>query len=914
MIQEQPPHNTNDDVGQPSHMAMVEDMMKQANISEGGHDDISAGLDLALKFMNSDETLLQHSDIDDPTHDKDGDKLNRNHSKTDSVASQASLPSHANGNKSASSMALERITSRLSIKSDKSETVAAPASASANSKPNSVAPAGPTAAYSQDGPAGGATTNTNSKAKFKGGLKFRQSIGNIKNVLTRTVSNGPEDLVDGNASGSPVNTTHVSSFKGPMQLHDGGGDPQKQHAKSKSSSSEGGASFSSNYISTSSYSNSHSHSHSHSNNSTAFTSSDSRSPTKAGSVSSGCTVHSTGTHGENDGTNSKIDEFEEIILHDSSSPTAPFNGGGDRTTSPYTNKNTPSGRSNLKRHSHYSRKSISNTHNSPGPDHNPSPSPSLRFSPSPNPSSLKNSPVVHGHHEHERSDSRGSKRLLFDTTVGASSSEEDDDAKLYKSAAPRRVMTKAQYETFRKSIIGTSALGGAGGSDSEDSDDSAGETSGLTKKNKKKSKGGDMDDYDQGDLSSDEEESEASRLKNLRQKFDENNSYRQSVRMRMNQDAHLSVYRQKMMKLTGQNLSLSNNRPYSAFVNSSVDLVNAGAEEDEDDDEYDNVPLGILRAHGFPTGGSHHFARNSTVPATPRPLGESQSVSNLNLGQSSPRPATVGYPGSAGGGGGGGAYETMSLRSMDVKSLNGTSNLRAFGNRRSAIFSHNELTGAPRGLIGEIAREEEARMKRRSMAGLGGYLRSSSTTNLAGAGGASGGGVPTSPSAQSLNGVSPSSGSATKPDAIQMQLQQMMQMQYQMLAQMQGAQPHGQHGHGGSPQLSPGLFGVGGHVQHRPSQSTLPRVGGGRPMMHGGPSQSSLPLHRMGSAYSIRTAAQNAAGTSAYNGRDDDGDDDDDDLEDEKAWRELEAKRQHIRQMWQTNGPSGATTAAGTSV
>ena len=72
--------------------------------------------------------------------------------------------------------------------------------------------------------------------------------------------------------------------------------------------------------------------------------------------------------------------------------------------------------------------------------------------------------------------------------------------------------------------------------------------------------------------------------------------------MRMKQDAHLSVYRQKMTKLTGSQIGLSNLNPGVLSSSSNLPSGDDGFDYDSDED-YDDVPLGILKAHGFPTSG-----------------------------------------------------------------------------------------------------------------------------------------------------------------------------------------------------------------------------------------------------------------------------------------------------------------------
>ncbi|KAK5195115.1 hypothetical protein LTR72_003471 [Exophiala xenobiotica] len=110
---------------------------------------------------------------------------------------------------------------------------------------------------------------------------------------------------------------------------------------------------------------------------------------------------------------------------------------------------------------------------------------------------------------------------------------------------------------------------------------------------------------------------------------DEMERDRQATKQRRKQEAHLAVYRQQMMKVTGEKTqsrpesSLSISRPgngSSTELNNrlssmSLDPRQAGG---DDVDEDEDVPLGILAAHGFP---------NKNRP--PTRLATSPSNSNL---------------------------------------------------------------------------------------------------------------------------------------------------------------------------------------------------------------------------------------------------------------------------------------------
>ena len=137
------------------------------------------------------------------------------------------------------------------------------------------------------------------------------------------------------------------------------------------------------------------------------------------------------------------------------------------------------------------------------------------------------------------------------------------------SGGQNKVMTPAQFEKYRKEQERQQRNSDASKSDESDAE---------------------SDDYD------DEDEAERSR---------------ELAKQRRKQEAHLAVYRQQMMKVTGeQPAELPNLRPdlqksastpaftgRSATPTFSFDKPPGSKASDDEDDE---VPLGILAAHGFP--------------------------------------------------------------------------------------------------------------------------------------------------------------------------------------------------------------------------------------------------------------------------------------------------------------------------
>lgn len=123
-------------------------------------------------------------------------------------------------------------------------------------------------------------------------------------------------------------------------------------------------------------------------------------------------------------------------------------------------------------------------------------------------------------------------------------------------------------------------------------------------------------DDDEDDINYDDDEDEAEKSK-------------QQVKQRRKQEAHMAVYRQQMMKVTGETnptnglgIPASMSAPQLSHVkHPSLDPAAAsamsgvsGAEDEADDDE--EVPLAILQAHGFPNK-NRPPTRLSTVGSNP---------------------------------------------------------------------------------------------------------------------------------------------------------------------------------------------------------------------------------------------------------------------------------------------------------
>ncbi|KAJ4295776.1 hypothetical protein N0V88_004478 [Collariella sp. IMI 366227] len=126
---------------------------------------------------------------------------------------------------------------------------------------------------------------------------------------------------------------------------------------------------------------------------------------------------------------------------------------------------------------------------------------------------------------------------------------------------------------------------------------------------------------------------------------------KQQAKQRRKQEAHMAVYRQQMMKVTGEhNGSVPSSRPSLQMSFSTPNLPNAaptpapGANTSENSDEDEEVPLAILAAHGFPnrnrpptrltTMGSNPNLRATQQLSFQRPVsavGDPQAPANPRL-------------------------------------------------------------------------------------------------------------------------------------------------------------------------------------------------------------------------------------------------------------------------------------------
>lgn len=301
-----------------------------------------------------------------------------------------------------------------------------------------------------------------------------------------------------------------------------------------------------------------------------------------------------------------------------------------------------------------------------------------------------------------------------------------------------RVVTKAQYENYRRASMdfdATTAAAIAAANGGNNSDDEA-------------------DDFEEDE-----------KLEN--------------AKMRAKQQAHLAVYRQKMMKVTGAASSFKT-PPLNSNGFASPNLSNGS----DDEDDLDDVPLGILQAHGFPRDSQRLKTMSS----------DTNLASHLELSAS-----PMQYSKSA-------STSPMFKRDSDNLSIHSAGSKMPFGRSRLSGVPHPLLSGPQpnRGLVAEIAREEKEKIRRKS--GMPALRGAPLGGNLGGYAG-------------SIN-ENPSLYEAPAPGGLQAQMAQLMQMQMQMQMTLQQQMNQGA---GSQVGMQPGMPGVPPGLQPPRAQS---QVGG----------------------------------------------------------------------------------------
>lgn len=272
---------------------------------------------------------------------------------------------------------------------------------------------------------------------------------------------------------------------------------------------------------------------------------------------------------------------------------------------------------------------------------------------------------------------------LFDSFLPVPSTQHDshhhksDSNSSRPDGQPKKVMTRAQFERYRKEQENT---GKASASDASDDEN---------------------DNYD------DDDEAERNR---------------QVAKQRKKQEAHLAVYRQQMKKVTGEqpselpNIGQLRSGPERVMTGTpdrtststpTLSFDKAPGNSKGSDDEDEDVPLGILAAHGFPTKN-----RPPTVLGT---AGANPYIRYTSESYPAPPMSTAG--GSVAGGG-----KTLPPFARNLPQdpyygagLVNPSNREslAFGAGGGSVYGGYSPNPNPGGLVGVIAGEERARALRR---------------------------------------------------------------------------------------------------------------------------------------------------------------------------------------------------------
>ncbi|POS78028.1 hypothetical protein DHEL01_v203576 [Diaporthe helianthi] len=326
------------------------------------------------------------------------------------------------------------------------------------------------------------------------------------------------------------------------------------------------------------------------------------------------------------------------------------------------------------------------------------------------------------------------------------------------------------------------------------------------------------DDEDEDEINYDDDEDEAEKSKQL-------------AKQRRKQEAHMTVYRQQMMKVTGESPDAGPSRPSMPTSLSTPNLVvpdvsrNSSSEVSEDDEE---VPLAILAAHGFP---------NKNRP----PTRLTNMMSNPNLRQAA-QPSFQ-RPGSAAGHN---ATASGSLPPFarglpqDPYGLVNAPPRESFALGGGAPAGQNSSV-PPGGLVGVIANEERSRAMRRGSPQVA-QMDHYQGMQQAGPGGFDPmQGIPQQmmyPQQPPMPMLSPNEQAQLQ---LNQQMSQFMQMQMQFMQMMAGNNNNGNNNFGNGPPRTAGHMGTN-------SMGAVQGVGGpgmgiGMPMgmdMNGGPRGSYL--------------------------------------------------------------------------
>ncbi|KAF3934054.1 hypothetical protein ABW19_dt0204042 [Dactylella cylindrospora] len=252
---------------------------------------------------------------------------------------------------------------------------------------------------------------------------------------------------------------------------------------------------------------------------------------------------------------------------------------------------------------------------------------------------------------------------------------------------PRKVFTKAQFERYKAQQEEERQYQARNGRPEESDSDN--------------------------DLSDDDDQDEIERRK-------------VQAKQRAKQDAHLSVYRQQMMKITGShgtdttnlgmtNRAASNSTPMLSVTHTMphLSISSPSSAGDKSDGEDEEVPLGILMAHGFPSKQSGRpptrLSNSNSSPNLRSVSGTTQFDDNASTTGKLP-PFARGLPADP--------YFGAGLVNQSNRVSMAPSSIYGGGGQRESQFIPQQRPVPqqryPTGLIGNIVRDEEQRAARRN--------------------------------------------------------------------------------------------------------------------------------------------------------------------------------------------------------
>lgn len=306
-----------------------------------------------------------------------------------------------------------------------------------------------------------------------------------------------------------------------------------------------------------------------------------------------------------------------------------------------------------------------------------------------------------------------------------------------KGNSPKnKVMTPAQFEKYRQEREQSRTFGGKSTEEADDDDE---------------------DTYDD-----DEDEAE---------------KQRELAKQRRRQEAHMAVYRQQMMKVTGEApADLSRASMVASQSTPNLNIYNHGIEDGEEEDE--EIPLAILAAHGFPSRNKPP-GRLSSMMSNPALRAASQ------LG-AYPAP-TQSVNGDSGAAPQGGRLPVFA-RNLPKDPYFGAGLVNPSNRESLALGSGSGPSNGPQagGLVGVIATEERSRAMRRGSPNAAGIYGPPPSNGFDGQGMTAHMQMPQIPQMpmNGMNGLGPITPGDQAQFEMAQQMQQFMQMQMQFMQLM----------------------------------------------------------------------------------------------------------------------------------